>query len=92
MLPLDDIVEQLNLSRVDLIKMDIEGSERHALRGAKRTLEQFKPRLAICTYHRPDDPAVIPAVIGEVRNDYRMHAKDFVLHWGSVGPKVLLFE
>ena len=90
-LPLDDIVEQLNLSRVDLVKMDIEGSERHALRGAKRTLEQFKPRLVICTYHRPDDPAVIPGVIAEVRNDYRMHAKDLV-HWGPVRPKVLFFE
>ena len=91
-LPLDDIVEQLNLSQVDFVKMDIEGSERHALRGAKRTLEQFKPRLAICTYHRPDDPTVIPAVIAEVRNDYRIHAKDFFLRWGPAGPKVLFFE
>ncbi len=89
--PLDDIVSELNLERVDFIKMDIEGSERHALRGAKQTLERFKPRLAICTYHRPDDAAVVPKIIGEARSDYHMHAKDLDLHWG-VNPKVVFFE
>ena len=45
--PLDEIVEQLELERVDFIKMDIEGSERRALRGAGRTIARFKPRMAI---------------------------------------------
>ena len=91
-MPLDDIVSKLNLERVDFIKMDIEGSERHALRGAKQTLERFKPRLAICTYHRPDDAAVVPKIIGEARSDYRVHAKDLDFHRGPVIPKVVFFE
>ena len=91
-MPLDDIVEEVKLARVDFIKMDIEGSERRALLGAKRTLERFKPRLAICTYHRPDDAKVIPQIIGELREDYRMHAKDLAHNWGSVNPKVVFFD
>ena len=43
--PLDEIVEQLELRRVDFIKVDIEGSERRALRGASRTIARFKPRM-----------------------------------------------
>ena len=61
------------------------------MRGAKQTLERFKPRLAICTYHRPDDATVVPKIIGEARTDYHMHAKDLDLHWG-VNPKVVFFE
>jgi FkbM family methyltransferase len=40
---IDETVERLGLDRVDFIKMDIEGSERHALAGALRTLSGFGP-------------------------------------------------
>jgi FkbM family methyltransferase len=56
--------------RVDFIKADIEGSERVALRGATRTLAKFKPRLALCTYHLPDDPVVIPAEVKKANPQY----------------------
>ena len=68
---LDDMIDELKLDRVDFIKMDIEGAERHALTGARRLLAARKPRLAICIYHAPDDPIVVPRVIREANATYR---------------------
>lgn len=51
MMRLDDFVEQRQLQRVDLIKMDIEGAEELALRGAERVLARFRPKLTIASYH-----------------------------------------
>jgi FkbM family methyltransferase len=91
-MPLDDIVSDLHLDRVDFIKMDIEGSERHALRGAAETLRRFKPRMAICVYHLPDDPQVIPRVVAEAQPSYRIIAKDVEAGGRRVRPKVLFFH
>jgi len=44
---LDDIVEENDISKIDLIKIDIEGYEMHALRGATKLLKVFKPPLFI---------------------------------------------
>lgn len=70
---IDDIVEQQHLGRVDFIKMDIEGGEVNALRGAERTLEEFTPRLAISVYHRPRDLTDIVTLIRQACPDYRLH-------------------
>jgi len=91
-MPLDDIVEQLKLERVDFIKMDIEGSERFALRGAAKTIARFRPRMAICTYHLPDDITVIPQVVQKACPHYRMHAKDIDIINARVATKVLFFQ
>ena len=63
-----------SLDAVDFIKMDIEGGERHALRGAVETLVRFKPRLAISVYHRDDDPKVIPEIILAAQPAYEQRA------------------
>ena len=67
---LDDMAAELKLDRVGFIKMDIEGAERHALAGAQRMLAADKPRLAICIYHAPDDPEVVPRVVRAANDTY----------------------
>jgi len=42
---IDYIAEKFKLKKVDLIKMDIEGEEYNAIRGAKKTIAEFKPRI-----------------------------------------------
>ena len=42
---LDAIVEEQKLARIDLIKLDIEGAELRALRGAEQTLHRDHPAL-----------------------------------------------
>ena len=44
---LDDFARDQGLTRLDLIKADIEGWEIHLLRGGARTLERFRPTLAL---------------------------------------------
>jgi hypothetical protein len=62
----------LGLDRVDFVKMDIEGAERHALAGASEMIARHRPRMAICVYHLSDDPQVIPAAVLKAIRDYRI--------------------
>lgn len=73
---LDDYVSRMRLNRVDLIKMDIEGAEMPALRGAIDTIRHFRPKLALCLYHKPDDVLTIPSFIESTGVDY-----DFRFKW-----------
>jgi FkbM family methyltransferase len=60
------------VERVDFIKMDIEGAELAALRGASGVIQQFKPRLAISGYHKPEDLWEIPNKILDLNPGYKL--------------------
>lgn len=79
---IDKIVAELDLPRVDFIKMDIEGAERKALAGAAQTLKKFRPRMSICTYHLDDDPAVVPKVALAAQPDYKTEC-GVCTDWGT---------
>ncbi len=56
--------------RIDLIKMDIEGAEMDALRGARDVLSTLAPRLAVSGYHKPSDLWEIPEFIRSTNPRY----------------------
>jgi FkbM family methyltransferase len=60
---LDSIVAALHPQRVDLIKLDIEGAEPQALKGASATVRKFRPRLAVALEHKADDIEQLPSLI-----------------------------
>jgi FkbM family methyltransferase len=88
---IDRIVQELQLPRVDFIKMDVEGAEARAIAGARKTLARFKPRLAIATEHRPGDERTIPAAVRRIRPDYAMECGQCMESGGHIRPDVLFF-
>ncbi len=48
---IDNELERLGISKVDFIKMDIEGSEIRAIEGAKKALMNNAVNLAVASYH-----------------------------------------
>ena len=79
-LSIDDLVEQEGLSKVDYIKMDIEGSEAGALRGASRTIRRFRPKLGISVYHSLSDLIFLPQRVKEIEPAYRLYLDHHSVH------------
>jgi len=67
---LDRFAHERNLKKIDFIKADIEGAERLMLMGAKNVLRDYSPKLALCTYHLPDDPQVMQEIILDANPNY----------------------
>ena len=68
---IDEFVKENKIERVDFIKIDTEGAEREIIKGARETIKNFKPRMAIAAYHLPDDKKVIPELVLSIRDDYK---------------------
>ena len=67
--PLDDLLSDVGPT---FIKMDIEGAEPDAIRGARRTLRVAAPTLAICLYHAREHLWQLPKAITEANPGYRL--------------------
>ena len=72
--PLDDLLAG---SRPTFIKMDVEGAEILALRGASRVLREDQPRLAICLYHDQAHLWEIPSLIRSLNPHYRLFLRRY---------------
>lgn len=65
-----------------LIKMDIEGCELEALKGAESLIRRYNPCLAVCVYHKEEDmiriPQFINSLVPDKTYDYylRFHGRD----------------
>lgn len=88
---IDTLAEELGLARVDFIKMDIEGAETNALRGAVRVMGQYRPRMSISAYHLPSDPVEIPRIVRGAWAGVRMECGPCNYEEGRLRPDVLYF-
>ncbi len=65
-----------------MIKMDIEGCELEALKGAEGLIRRYNPCLAVCVYHKEEDmiriPQFINSLVPDKTYDYylRFHGRD----------------
>ncbi len=83
----DTIDRVLGGEPATFIKMDIEGSELSALRGAQNTIRKFRPKLAISIYHKPEDVIEIPTYIMELNPDYKLTIR----HYTSLDNETVLY-
>jgi FkbM family methyltransferase len=88
---IDNLVDELKLARVDYIKMDIEGAEQQAVLGARETLRRFRPRMALCTYHRAEDPERIPELVRAAWPGYRVACGPCTHAGAAIRPDVFYF-
>ncbi|MEK7523076.1 MAG: FkbM family methyltransferase, partial [Patescibacteria group bacterium] len=76
--PIDKFINE----HITYIKLDIEGFEKKALIGAKKTIKKYKPKLVICSYHNLNDIWELPMLIKKLRPDYKIflrHYSDFLM-------------
>lgn len=71
---LDDLLKD---KKVTYIKMDIEGAELAALKGAECIIRRQKPKLAICVYHKPEDMWEIPSLILSFNPEYKFYLRHY---------------
>ena len=73
-----DTIDNLIDEKITFIKMDIEGFELQALNGAKQAIENYKPKLAVCAYHKIEDLWMIPEYLKKAAcGKYRIYFRNY---------------
>lgn len=64
-------IDSLADCRIDYIKYDVEGAEREALIGSRKTIEKYRPDLLISAYHRSED---VFSLVNYVKKNYPFYS------------------
>jgi FkbM family methyltransferase len=86
---LDALVAASPWGRCDFLKMDVEGAERDALRGARETLRRDRPRLSVAVYHHPTGYLDIRRDLRSLGLGYRVAGKGVQRRRGLYIPMML---
>ena len=67
---IDAMIERYGMP--DLIKIDVEGSEKALLEGAAEVIKRCRPRIALSVYHYPTDIFELPIIIMQLNHNYQI--------------------
>ena len=76
-----DVISVVSIDRCDecrdatFIKMDLEGAEQRALKGAEQTIKRNTPKLAICIYHSDEDMIKIIDYLHNLVPEYKLYVR-----------------
>jgi FkbM family methyltransferase len=65
----------LSNSTVDIIKLDIEGSESDALNGARKLIKSSRPVIVSAAYHKPGDLWNLVFLLNDICVDYNFYLR-----------------
>ena len=74
---IDNVLQSYSNDDKFYIKMDIEGWELSALEGAKETIKNKRPKLAICVYHKPNDLLDIYNYVKAINPSYKVYLRHY---------------
>lgn len=83
---IDNLYRNENIS---LINMDIEGAELSALKSGINTIQNKRPILAICAYHKIEDLIEIPFWIKSVVDNYVFTLRKYPSSWYGFREQIL---
>lgn len=72
-----DTIDSLKDIAFTYIKLDIEGFEKQALMGGKKTIKKYKPKLAICLYHNIEDLWEMPDLVNKINPKYKFYLRHY---------------
>lgn len=75
--------KELSKESVSFIKMDLEGWEMNALRGAEEIIRKNKPKLAIAVYHSAKDFREIPQYLLSIHPGYKIFLRHYTQGWSE---------
>lgn len=58
-----------------IIKTDVEGAEKEALKGLEKTIANYSPKLMISVYHRNEDMFALPLQIHSINPRYKYYMR-----------------
>ena len=71
-------IDNIVSTKIDFIKLDIEGAEQDTIDGAINTIKNDKPILAICIYHKAEDWYKIPQKVLAINSDYEIYLRHYM--------------
>lgn len=80
-------IDEFINDEIGFIKADIESYEYKLLEGAKNSIAQYSPKLAICIYHNVVDFYQIPLLIKKINPKYKLAVR----HYTSVLSETIVY-
>jgi len=89
---IDQIVEELGLTKVDIIKMDIKGATVRALVGAGKTIPRFHPAIVLSTEEDGEDAAKLLELVRKIDSRYSLACTSCSLENWQIRPDVVVLQ